>query len=87
MRARLEKAPLLEDEDPVGAAHGREPVRDEERRAPLREDAEALEHRVLGLGVESRRRLVEDQEVGLLPDEARASASFCHWPPESSTPS
>ena len=50
-------------------AHGREAVRDDDRRAALGELAEALEDGVLGLGVERGGRLVEHEDVGLLAHE------------------
>ena len=62
-------AAALEHEDAVGHAHRREAVRDEDRRAPLGELAEALEDGVLGLGVERGGGLVEHEDVRLLAHE------------------
>ena len=44
-------------------------MRDDDRRPALRELPKALEDGVLGLGVERRRRLVEDEDVRLLAHE------------------
>ena len=46
----------------------------------------ALEQCVFGLGVERGRGLVEDEQQRPIAHEARASASFCHWPNDTSTP-
>ena len=54
MRALLQDAAVLEDEDAVGEAHGAEAVRDEDGGLARRELAEAGENLVLGLGVERR---------------------------------
>ncbi len=53
----------------IGHAHSGEPVRDEDRGPPLRKLTEALEDRVLRLGVERGGGLVEHQDVGLLAHE------------------
>ena len=47
----------------------------------------ALEERVLGLGVERGGRFVEHEHSGSSRMKPRASASFCHWPNDTSTPS
>ena len=52
MRARLDDAPMVEDDDLIGIAYGREPVRDRNRRAPLGEPVERLLNEPLRLGVE-----------------------------------
>ena len=60
----------FEDDDPIGHPHRGEAVRDQDRRPPHRQLAEAIEHRVLRLGVERRGGLVENEDVGLLAHEA-----------------
>ena len=40
MRAGVDDAPLVEHEDAIGALHRREPVGDDDRRAPLHRDLE-----------------------------------------------
>ena len=54
--------PRLEHDDPVGAARELERVRDEDRRAALHQPLEPLEELRLGLRVERRRRLVQQQD-------------------------
>src|SRR5438045_2523493 len=63
--AALDDAPALDDDDQVGAAHGREAVGDHNGRAPAREVGERLLHEPLGLGVERRGRLVKDEHGGV----------------------
>ena len=65
VRALLDQAALVEHEDPVGADHAGEPVREDERGAA---DHQAIERRLdqgLALGVDGRERLVEDQDRGV----------------------
>merc|ERR1719152_476622 len=65
VRARLDDAPALEHRDAVGGAHGRLAVRDEEHRPPAQRARERFVQRALALGVERRRRLVEDDDARL----------------------
>ena len=62
MRAALDDFCVLDDENRVGAADGAEMVSDDDARAPFHETLERLHDRVLGRGVESRRRLVEYED-------------------------
>ena len=71
MRADLDDAAAVEHDDLVGVAHGREPVRDRDRRPPLGEPLERLLHRALGLRVERRGRLVEDEDRRVAQDRPR----------------
>ena len=71
MAAGLDDAAVVEHDDLVGVAHGREPVRDRDRRPALREPVERLLHEPLGLGVERARRLVEDEDRRVAQDRAR----------------
>src|SRR5919201_4817 len=59
--AALDDPAVVQHDDLIGLAHGREPVRDRNRRPPLREPVERRLHEPLGLGVERARRLVEDE--------------------------
>src|SRR6266851_247060 len=52
VRALLDEAAVLEEHDPVGAAHGGEPVRDVNRGPPARERTQPLEQVVLGLRIQ-----------------------------------
>src|SRR6185369_12017189 len=58
----------VDDDDAVGALDRREAVRDDEAGAPLHQPVERLLDQALGLGVERRRRLVEDQDRRVLVD-------------------
>src|SRR5690606_1976664 len=71
VRPVLDDAAPVEDEDAVGAADGREAVGDDERGAPLRQPVERLLHGPLALGVERARRLVEEEDGGVLQDGPR----------------
>ena len=58
-------------DDAVGAPHGREPVRDDEHRAPLGDLAHVLLDDALALVIERARRLVEDQDARIGDQRAR----------------
>ena len=62
MRARLDHLAVLEHDDHVGPADGREPVGDDERRPVAQERLEGVLDARLGRDVDRRRRLVEDQD-------------------------
>ena len=71
VRARLDDAPLVEDDDAVDRADGGQAMRDDDRRTPLHHRFErALEAR-LGVRVDARRRLVEDEQRRVAVDGAR----------------
>ena len=63
MASVLDDPAVLDDEDLVGVAHGREPVGDDERRTPCQGARQRLLDRDLGLGVQVRGRLVEDDDA------------------------
>src|SRR3954451_24073698 len=63
MRAVLDDAAVLEDDDAVGATDGREAMRDEDRRQSARQLEEAVEERGLRAYVEVRRRLGENENA------------------------
>ena len=64
-------AARLDHDELVGAPDGGKPVRDHERRAARHEALERLLDRALALGVERRRRLVEDEDRRVLEERAR----------------
>src|SRR6185295_9085629 len=57
--------------DLIGAADGGEPMRDDERRSPLTQPAEPVLNERLAFAVETRRRLVQDQNSRIRKDRAR----------------
>src|SRR3546814_1353658 len=61
--AVLDDAAVLDDDDLVGHAHGREAVRDQDRDAVLRQPAEVLEDRRFGGRVHRRGRFIQHQDV------------------------
>ena len=61
--AALDDAAAVEHDDLVGPAHGREPVGDHDRRAPVQQAVERLLDQHLGRPVDVRGRLVEDQDA------------------------
>src|SRR6266508_6721220 len=67
--AALDDAAVVEDQDQVGGEHGRQPVRDDERRPPGEERAQRGLDVLLGDGVEVGRGLVEDQDARILEDD------------------
>jgi hypothetical protein len=61
VRAGLDDPPAVEHDDLVRVADGRQPVRDRDRRPARGELLERCLHQALGLRVEGRGRLVEDE--------------------------
>src|SRR5215472_18593706 len=70
MAARLDNVPAIEHREPVGVAHGRKPVRDDDRRAVAHQRVERAAHLRLADRVEMRGRLVEDQSRRVLQERA-----------------
>ena len=70
MRAALDDHAVVEHDDLVGADDGREPVRDDQRRAVARHPFERVLDLLLGVAVERRGRLVEEQDRRRLEDRA-----------------
>ena len=64
-------APALHHGDPVGVAHRREPMRDDQHGAPRHQPLERELHHALALGIERARRLVEQQDRAIGEDRAR----------------
>src|SRR5262245_15383215 len=62
VRTELREPAVVHDADAVGASRGRQPVRDDDRRTPRHEVLERTLYRMLGTGIEVRRRLVEDED-------------------------
>ena len=71
VRALLDDASAVEHDDAVAVLDRRQPVRDDDRRAPAHQLFERRLDQPLRLGVERRGRLVEDQDRRVLEDRAR----------------
>ena len=71
MRAALGDDALVEHQDLVGVDHGREAVRDHDRRASARDALQGRLNLAFGKTVERRRRFVEDQNRRRLQHRAR----------------
>ena len=71
MRAALGDHALVEHQDLVGVDDGRQPVGDDQRRAPLRDALERGLDFALGEAVERRGRLVEHQDRRRFQNRAR----------------
>ena len=63
--------PAIHDADQIGADHGREAVRDDDRGAAAHQTAQRRLHLPLRIGVERRGRLVEQQDRRVLQHRAR----------------
>src|SRR5690349_15245641 len=68
MRPLLDNATLSQDDDAVRMAHGREPMRDDQRRAPRRKLIERLLDCRFRRRIERRRRLVENEDRRVLEE-------------------
>src|SRR5688572_28683690 len=64
-------AATVEHDDTVGGAHGRETMRDHERRTPARQTLQRLRDLPLALGVERACRLVEQQDRAIRKQRPR----------------
>src|SRR6185503_3303755 len=71
MRAGLDDAAVVQDDQPVHARDRREAMRDRDHGAALHQRIELLLDRGLDLAVERRGRLVEDEDRRILEDDAR----------------
>src|SRR5205085_5219737 len=69
--AALDDLAALEHQDLIGALDRRQPVRDDERRSPVAQGAEAIADQRLALAVEARRGFVEDENSGVGEDRSR----------------
>jgi len=63
--AVFDDAAVLDHDDLVGHAHGREAVRDQDHDAILRQGPEVLEDRGFGLGIHRGGRLIQHEDIGL----------------------
>ena len=63
MTAPLDNLPFLEHEDLVGAADGRQPMRDDERRASCSEAAKTILDHLLALAVETGGGFIQDEDA------------------------
>ena len=69
MAALLHDAAVVEDQDLVGLPHGRQPVGDDQRGAPLERGGQRQLHGGLGLAVEVGGGLVEHHDLGRLEEQ------------------
>jgi hypothetical protein len=70
VRAAFSDRAVVEDENHVGMADGRKPVRDRDRRPASQQAAEPLEDQRFRLGVEGGRWLVKQQDRRVTDDGA-----------------
>ena len=71
-RPVLAHLPVLQDQDVVGVGDRVQPVRHDDAGAALEQPAERRVHQPLGGRVEARGRLVQDHQVGVAQEDARA---------------
>src|SRR5207245_4382434 len=71
VRAALDDLSLLEHENLIGAANGRQPVRDDERRPALPQRSQSVLDERYALAVETRGGLVEDEDARVRQNRAR----------------
>mmetsp|Transcript_6267 Transcript_6267/g.9457 ORF Transcript_6267/g.9457 Transcript_6267/m.9457 type:complete len:503 (+) Transcript_6267:362-1870(+) len=71
MSAALDDAAVLEDDNLVRIDDGGEAMGDDDRRPSHHQTVQGLLHQLLVLRVERRRRLVEQQDLGVLEQRAR----------------
>ncbi len=71
MGSLLDDASVLQHRDPIGGANAREPVGDEQYSPPLHQVPNRLVDHALGLSIERRGGLVEDQHARVAQDGAR----------------
>lgn len=65
MGALLDDVTVVEDDDLVGITDGTQTVGDDEGGAPLHEGVHATLHHLLGTGVDTGGRLVENEDGGI----------------------
>jgi len=71
MRAALDDATAIHDQDQVGGEDGREAVGDDDAGAPLHDALEGLLDERLGLTIQRAGGFIQDQDPGILEDDAR----------------
>ena len=70
VRAGLDDLSLLQDHDPVGAAHRRETMGDDEGRSAFGETLDRFQKQTFRSRVESARRFVQEQDGRVLQERA-----------------
>ena len=80
MAARLDRAPVLHDIDPVGMRYRVQPVRDRQCRAALAEMFHRLAHLQLGFRVERSSRLIKQDDRRIF-DERTCNGDPLPLPP------
>src|SRR5208283_5513571 len=70
MVAALHNTPALDNKDLIGASNGRKAVSDNQRRAAMHQMAQALLDQRFGFRIQTRGRLVENQNPGVGQDGA-----------------
>src|SRR2546430_16179272 len=70
VRAALRDGAFDQDDDLVGVANGGGAVRNQNRGAALHDSAQAVEDALLGLGVDARERVVEDENARIADNGA-----------------
>ena len=70
VRAALDDAAVLHQQNQIRAAHGRETMRDHEGRPPGQKFGHRRLNQLFALGIEVARRLVEDQDLRVCEDRA-----------------
>src|SRR5262245_8856340 len=76
VRAALDDAPFVEDDDAVDSGDGGQPVRDDQRSRPIVERPQSELHDRLELLVERAGGLVENQDTGASEDRSRDRQSL-----------
>ena len=71
VRSRVDHLPVVDDHDPIGERQGRATVRDEQRRSGARDSAQGGVDLVLDAGIDGRRGVVEEQDLGVGQQGAR----------------
>src|ERR1700676_820881 len=71
MAAGFDDRPVFDDENAIGVHDSGKSVRDDQRRTPLAQFREGLLHMPLGLRIERRSRLVEQDDRDILDQRAR----------------
>lgn len=73
MCAMLDETPTVQNENEVGSLDAREPMGADEDRPVNEMGAEPIQDDLLGLGVYTGKRIVEDQDPGVPSDGPRDS--------------
>ena len=86
MRTLRDQTPVIQDEDPVGVANRRQPVRDHQGRVTRAQPPERIEHRLFGDGIDGRSGFIENQDRGLLQQRAGDTQSLPFSPRQGGAP-